>query len=240
MNPIHSVIRAFSLAVICLTCLSCDRPGELVDAGGQGTVPREEHRDIIFPLATGNSWTYEYQSGELANPPFRALDTFYVSITDMLYWRGYRSNVFGRREYTNVPPSRGTVYGFQDSSLYVVGARHESESFRLESLRYKYPAEVGDTYDWIPVAYGPGRWVIGDTIRVTVASLDAIVDGPTGVYETVMYEYEEPRPEGAGGGNRRREYLAPGLGVVRVDRTSGSSPYRVAQRFELIDYELKE
>jgi hypothetical protein len=189
--------------VFALAIASCTDSGSPIDFGDPSAP--------IYPLATGNTWTYRISYYDTLGALFQVSD-----YTDTIG----SSRILGAQEW----------YFWHDPSQYLANLPGgtwyrviQADTTTPAQLYFKYPAAVGD------------RWVtdflLGSPSEVTLVSKNTRVQVPAGRFACHVYRY---------GDTKSVDYLVPGIGRVYSEiypRVPSGKTYKYV--FELTDYRLR-
>lgn len=179
---------------------------ELVAAtvGGQRYPAAEFALTDCFPLAQGNTWTYQYNLG----------GTWTSEVSGMV-------NI-GGREYARVVSDGGehAEYWAVDSGGVYLGGFLEPDAEITFSPPLTIPAalEVGQQYQMTTTAYQDGSRLGSGTFRCVFVAIEPVIV-PAGLFPTTAkLELEAAFPGGMG--DHWHSWYAPGVGELICDKTA--------------------
>jgi hypothetical protein len=184
--------------------------------------------DLIMPINTGNSWTYNRSYG---NSDDQNHYTYMIEI-------GEKIVIDGKTSYTNVAnlPYYNTkvLIGNDKMGNYVsYGAISDIDSLFTTSIEYKRDAQLGEEWDYKPISinYGDGTFE-QYIIPVKCIAVDTLISTPKGSF--VCKGFEESINPGI---NVFRYYLSLNIGIVKIERYDYGDLFSFD---ELIDYNLNK
>jgi len=157
-----------------------------------------QYRHAIFPLSTGNRWSYTDSMSVQSYPPIIYLGsiTGYAGETEQGGWMV--SNIRGQGSSGEYFIARDTVYAlYRSSDGHLLGPQIEF----LPPSSILDTAFISGTYSWS---------------KTKVYPLGSIVSTPAGDFDSIyVYEFENPN------GTRIMTYFRPGIGVVMAETYYG-------------------
>ncbi len=172
--------RSAAVLILAFAISSCTDSGAPVDFGDPSAP--------IYPLATGNSWTYRISYYDTLGALVQVSD--YIDTIGSLTIIGTQQWYFWHDpgEYLSNLPG-GTWYRII-----------QRDTITPAQLYYKYPAAVGDQWDV--------NFLLGPPSKMTLISKNTPVEVPAGRFACHVYRY---------GDTRNVDYLVPGIGRVYSD-----------------------
>jgi hypothetical protein len=226
-----------AIFIMSITLTSCDLTGpEPVESLDELISPENE----FIPLAVGNYWVYE--QWYYGDPTW--LDTvrneilfthdIIVENTKVHAYGIYRFRYDERpREDALVPLAANGPEGY-----YILGSRTPTDSlYKLnEGLRYKYPASIGDTWEYTQVIYNrqSGEFRLGNTRTIQLIDTTKTVETPAGDFENCyVYRFNDFYIAST---LIHYFYIKPMIGIVGVDTYVADDDLYGQQR--LLEYEI--
>ena len=171
----------------------------------------------IFPLAVGNTWTFDKMMISESNPPFER-DTTYtqttITVTESAL--GMLPDPDQPAYHVVGPPLVSTWYAYSDSGVIHL----DNDQWVLYGPTYHYPLPAGTTISYFNDGYlSRYKRVVDDAAEIVV----------NGITYSNCYEYVEGSSSTSPMANDSyyavTVYLVPGLGLVRHVLYSGESSY---------------
>lgn len=193
----------------------------------------------LVPLEVGNYWVYEQW---LLDPTWK--DTVreeVLSVRDIVA-ENTKIRAYGsyRFHYKDEPreDARISLKANGAEGHYYLGGRTESDSLYVKDLRYKYPAEPGDTWEATQTLYTPstGQYSMGTTRTIELVDTTKTVETPAGIFEN-CYVFKHPDFN-----DLIVEdvyiFIKPGIGIVGGESRGSLDTTTVIGQWMLLEYKL--
>jgi hypothetical protein len=200
---------SITICICLLSVLGCDKKSDML-------ININPHANEIWPLATGNYWTYSSNNYDStgAITSSKNNNSFFIvgdTIINSTKWYMFLLPIF---LITNLD---GGVYGYYSSG---------------PKLILKYPASVQDSFP-----------LIGSQVYVHVKSVNSRITLSSGTFCCYAYEIKSPPTSTTIGGSVEIDYYCPGVGMVKVESYSSTATNKnlyLSMVSELVSYSLKE
>lgn len=228
------IFIAFFIAII--TLAGCDLTGpEHVEPLDELISPDNE----LIPLAVGNYWVYE--QWYYADPTW--LDTVRneVLYTHDIIVENTKVHAYGiyRFRYDERPRDDAlvTLVANGPEGYYSLGLRIPTDSlYKLnEGLHYKYPASIGDTWEFTTAIYNQQNeeMRLGNTRTIKLIDTTKTVEAPAGDFKNCyVYRFNDFRTAST---LIHHVYIKPMVGIVGMDTYAGDVLFGQQQ---LLEYEI--
>ena len=207
---------------------------------------------ILYPLAEGNYWARQLQSYYAGQLEPEWTDTVRIIVEEMLPVKvgggAYLTGMIRVVYRGDIPDLTGILRWNGPQGFYTLGMVAPTDTFITEPvLEYKYPVEVGESWQVPVLVYNPyeGGIFFGDTLTYACAAEDEPFATPLDTFQTVVYHYYYHPVEDVLAYWHFFQYVAPGVGPVgTAGYSSFDSDYLYEQRqlrdliftYTLIDY----
>jgi hypothetical protein len=183
----------------------------LVDANSPPTA------NDLQPLAVGNWWEYAIIRPQWQNPhqgTVREIVSYEIeAITNEGVFKAWawRSDIdWGLLPEPNWLARNG------DGGLYLMGGIADTDTFIINEIQYKYPAEPGDTWSVPRLSFSQTeyKFYISDTLEITLVDNKREVETPAGRFRCYVYYYRIPMGEDVLGYFGYYMFYSPGVGLI--------------------------
>jgi hypothetical protein len=208
--------------------------------------PDEPVSDVLQPLAVGNWWEYEILRPQWPNPHQGTVreivsEKLNVHINGVVYPTvAWNADI----NWEDFPEYKWLARN-GDEGLYLMGGIAETDTFFMNELQYKYPAEVGESWQAPRLAFSrfDFKFYIADTLEVTLVDINKEVNAPAGNFRCYVYYFRVPIADDVLGYFGYYQFYSPRLGLVRqeewAEHPSGNvEEHRLLSQLSLIDYHL--
>ena len=196
----------------------------------------DEHKEI-WPLEKGNLWKYNIKE------PSYITDDLNMEILDTIRieYAGKNYTVYKQVTYFEgtSKPNIHHLYWNGPEGTYYMGAITDNDTLLIKSLAYKYPAEIGDSWERLVIDYSnpAEKFYIADTLTFSLIDKGVKYQSEIGDFNCYLYEFQGyPSPD-IPTNWRFKYYLSPGNGIVGRLTTSDLDN-SVKQDYSLIEYKI--
>lgn len=194
----------------------------------------------LMPLAVGNYWEYKFNYVGIENDlRYEVTSEVEVPSGDTTY-KAYAMNFLpfptGSQPYYWL--GRNGTQGLQ-----VMGGISDTDTLFIDEVQFKFPSEVGETFNSTRVAYSRDRleFYISDTLSVTLVDDDRVIRTPAGKFTCLVYRYKKVFYEGDIPLDvwDYYAYYTPGIGLVAQIATNEGEPEDVKEEMYLVKFSVK-
>lgn len=218
---ICNLVLAFLLLSLFTACKQAPVQPELQKEPPALDLPEVLNTDVLVPLTVGNWWKYETTrmvSGNKDSSMWRV-----HADTSLTYEGQTFSAAISGWYYEKDSTVRDTrwLYMNDGSGLNIVGGISSHDTLVTKYVERKYPANVGDAWEFQVLEYDIYQRKFGlyDTLRVICLATDQPFETPAGIFQCHVYYYITPL-QGALGKREHFVYYMPGIGMVGWDERS--------------------
>jgi hypothetical protein len=188
--------------------------------------------DVLLPLTVGNYWNYSTQ--------YMWADSMKLCVSHKMKvdYEGEELDayVWGRENW-NI----NWLYMNKDDGLYLVGGYTEYDTLIHPTLRFKYPVNKGETWQYPRMVYHlyENKFYIKDTLTYTCVDTDFTVHTSIDSFSTNVYLFKlKPAPDVLAK-ELHYYYFSPSHGYIYNKLSSDLDTTRVKGSVTLYDYCLK-
>lgn len=178
----------------------------------------------IWPLKTGNVWYYKVLH------PTTFKDTLKMEIT------GAMTVSFGGQNYT---VSKMAFYGLSEGlpeyqwlywkgsdGVYLMGGVSPTDTFIVKELELKFPANIGDSWQYRSVAYSLNnkKFYISDTLTYSLIGKDVSIETSAGNFKCYVYQFSKRYYDDILAVYDFKYYYTPDVGHIRYTSAPQEHP----------------
>ncbi len=202
--------------------------------------PDEPFNDVLHPLAVGNWWEYEILRPQWSNPNQGTVretvtEKLEADINGIVYpvW-GWNAEI----DSEDFPQYKWLARN-GDEGLYLMGGIAETDTFFMNELQYKYPAEVGESWEVPQLSFSRTdyRFYSSDTLSITLIDINRRVETPAGNFSCYVYNFQVSMGDDVAESFDYYLFYSPGIGLV-IQEERGSRDQRILSKLLLIDYNI--
>ena len=181
-----------------------------------------EEPEFLVPLEVGNYWEYvdyTFSGDEIIEG---LTDSIRMEITDEMtmnyegevYTAAVRS-IFYPVWNDEADPIKWLFWN-GENGVYLLGGISPTDMFISKIFRYKYPADVGEEWQWYRLAcrYVDLKFTLSDTLTITCVGKNEPFETRAGTFKCYVYNYQRLPAEDVSEKWDYYLYYAPGIGKV--------------------------
>lgn len=225
-----NIILSLVIAILLTSCGIFDNDDNKLQEG------------VLQPFAVGNWWEYEIQ--RFSEPDtVREVVSELVEVTvgdETFISFAWNSEI----DWGDFPEYIWLARN-GDQGLYLMGGVAETDTLFINALQYKYPAEVGETWEVPQVSFSRTdyQFYISDTLSVTLIDNNRQIETPSGKYSCFVYYFQVSMGYDVLGYFGYYLYYKPGIGLVAQEEwgehpSGNPDQNQLLSRLVLIDYHL--
>lgn len=188
----------------------------------------------IWPLKLGNVWLYKVEH------PTWIDDTLKMEITGTMTVSYSGENyIVSKMAFYGLSegiPEYQWLYWTGSDGVYFMGGVSPTDTFIVKELELKYPAAVGDSWQYRSVAYSLDRkkFYISDTLTYSLVGKDIPLETPAGNFKCYVYEFIKWPENDVPDNWHYQYYYSPNLGLIGNITTSETEGGAVKEEFLLL------
>ena len=130
------------------------------------------------------------------------------------------------------------LYRNGEEGLYFMGGISDTDTLLINELRYKYPAEVGETWSVPRMSFSVEEeyFYIYDTLEVTLNDTGYKLETQAGVFTTEVYKFTVSNGEDVANDWDYYMYYRPSVGLVAQISTTENDIENIEDEMYLLDY----
>jgi hypothetical protein len=185
-----------------------------------------------MPLTVGNYWTY------LVVLNYGTPDTVIMEITRQISvsHEGETFLAWARTDYPcgSTRPDYEWLFWNGINGLYILGGISAVDTFVINNLELKFPAEIGDSWPVpnVKYSYSDEKFYISDTLNYSLVAKDDELQTPAGNFKCYVYKYSVKPADDVLEYWDYYEYYSIGTGLVGII-VRGQSDDRIIERYLL-------
>ncbi len=230
---INKKIRIVYVLLLVALLLSC------------GILEFENEQDspkVLFPLAVGNYWEYEYTYlGTIFDTlRYDVVQRIEVPISDTTYI----SYAFNLVPFHDGAPEFYWLYRNGKNGFYLMGGISEVDTLYINELQRPFPFKAGDTFlePRLSFSYSRHHFYHSDTLKVTLIDTEREITTPAGTFNCYVYKFtveffEEGVPFTAWD---YYQYYRPGIGLIAQIAISQKGENEIKEEMYLMNYNIKK
>lgn len=222
-------LTKYFLPIILLYFVSCEDNGiEPINPEG------------IWPLKSGSFWLYKIEK-----PTWMSNVTLKMEIT------GTMTVNYGGQNYTVAKmafygigepmPEYQWLYWKGSDGVYFMGGVSPTDTFVVKELELKYPASVGDSWQYRSVAYSRDRkkFYISDTLTYSLVGKDVPFVTTAGSFKCYQYRFSQKPADDVGAIWDYNYYYSAGIGLI-AEETKSQLDGSTKDKFVLLTYQVRQ
>jgi hypothetical protein len=193
-----------------------------------------------MPLAVGNYWEYEFKYVGIENDlRYEVTSAVEVPFGDTTY-KAYAMNFV---PFPEVSQPYFWLRRNDSRGLQVMGGVSDTDTLFIDEVEYKFPSEVGETFNSTRIAYSRDRleFYVSDTLKITLVDNDREIKTPAGKFTCFVFKYKQVFYEGDIPFEvwDYYSYYTPGVGLVAQIATDEGEPEDVKEEMYLVKFSVK-
>ncbi len=210
---------------------------------GCGILEFENEQDtpyVLFPLAVGNYWEYEYTYlGSLYDTlRYEVVKQVEVPINDTTF----TSFAFNLVPFPEGAPEYYWLFRNGDEGTYLMGGISDVDTLYMNALQVPFPAETGTSFlePGLVFSYSELRFYHNESKVVTLIDTDREITTPAGTFSCYVFKFWVSNGYDVIKGWDYYQYYNPGIGLVAQISYTEDTLDDIKEEMYLMNYKVKK